>query len=125
MTRRTTARFLLPLLLITAGVTAGDTTAVVEIVIHGKYFIEPATVRVMAAVEPNTENRTLRIEADSEEMFRASDLTLNGADEKRLHVIVFKNLPAGAYTVRARVLSAKGVRGTAANSVLITGTGLK
>ena len=98
---------------------------IVEIVLNGKYYPEPATVRFVVAVEPDAENRTLRIEADSADMFQASEITLNGAEEKRLHAISFKNLQAGRYRLRATVLSNEAVRGTATDSVVVTGVGLR
>jgi hypothetical protein len=104
---------------------AGHAREVVDIVLHGKYFSEPATVRFMVAVEPDANNRTLRIEADSSDMFRASEISLNGADEKRLHTITFKNLAAGRYLLRAQVLSSKDVLGTATDDVVVTGMGLR
>jgi hypothetical protein len=98
---------------------------VVEITLHGRYFSEPATVRFIVAVEPNADNRKLRIEADSGEMFRASEVALMGAGEKRLHTFTLKNLSAGNYTLRAQVLSSHDVRGTATNEMVVTGMGLR
>jgi hypothetical protein len=43
-------------------------------------------------------------------MFRASELELEGANEKRLHSVEFKNLPAGNYILRAAVLGRVGYR---------------
>jgi hypothetical protein len=103
----------------------GGARDVVEIRLYGHYFAEPATVRITVAVEPDAENRALRIEADSEDMFRASDITLEGADEKRLHSLEFKNLPAGYYTLRAEVRSATAVRGMAMQEVVVTGSGVR
>lgn len=125
MKRRTIAWIVLPALLATAGAVPGDAREVVEILIHGRYFTEPATVRFTVAVEPDAQNRTLRIEADSPDLFRASDVALNGASEKRLHTITFKNLSAGYYTLRAQVFSAREVRGMATHEVVITGAGLR
>ncbi|MGH9255818.1 MAG: hypothetical protein ACRD3C_14755 [Vicinamibacterales bacterium] len=124
MKRRTIAWFL-PVLLITAGAVPGDAREAVEIVLYGRYFTEPATVRFMVAVQPDADNRTLRIEADSEDMFRASEVSLSGAGEKRLHTFTFKNLSAGHYTLRAQVLSSHEVRGMATSEVIVTGTGLR
>ncbi|HEY5619297.1 MAG TPA: hypothetical protein VIK60_15260 [Vicinamibacterales bacterium] len=123
--RRTIAWFIVPVLLITAGNVTGDAKDVVEIMLHGHYFTEPATVRFVVAVEPDADNRTLRIEADSSNMFRASEVSLKGADEKRLHTFTFKNLSAGDYTLRAQVLSSHDVRGTAMNEMVVTGMGLR
>ena len=113
------------LLAVTNGSAPGDAREVVDIVLHGKYFSEPATVRFMVSVEPDASNRTLRIEADSDHMFRASDIALSGADEKRLHTITFKNLAAGSSLLRAQVLSSRDVLGTATDDVVVTGMGLR
>lgn len=125
MNRRTLALIVCPALLLTAGVMPGHAGDVVDIVLHGRYFSEPATVRFMVAVEPNADNRLLRIEADSADLFRASEMTLSGAGEKRLHTVIFKNLPAGYYTVRAEVRSTSAVRGMDTQEVVVTGAGLQ
>jgi len=103
----------------------GSAADVVEIMLHGTYFSEPATVRFMVAVEPHEANRALWIEADSGDLYRASEIALSGAGEKRLHSMVFKNLTAGHYTVRAEVRSSNGVRGMATREVVVTGAGLQ
>ena len=126
MKRRTIAGMLFATVIaVTNGSGPSDAREVVEIVLHGKYFSEPATVRFMVAVEPEAENRTLRIEADSDDMFRASEISLNGVDEKRLHTITFKNLQAGHYLLRAQVFSSSDVLGTAQDDVMVTGMGLR
>lgn len=103
----------------------GDAAGVVELQLHGHYFAEPATVHVTITVEPDQANRLLRIEADSAQMFRASDITLNGANEKRIHTLQFKNLPAGHYTLRAEVHSASALRGAAQQELTVTGSGVR
>jgi hypothetical protein len=123
--RRVIASVIFAFIVLAGAAAPGQARNVVDIVLHGRYFAEPATVHFMVAVEPDQENRTLRIEADSQDMFRASELTLNGADEKRMHAITFKNLAAGYYTLRAQVLSSTDVRGTAMNEVVVTGMGLR
>jgi hypothetical protein len=106
-----------------SGTTRGDAREVVEIRLHGRYFIEPATVRILVAVEPDAENRALLIEADGDQMYRSSELALTGATEKRLHSIEFRNLPAGAYTLRAQVKSSHDIRGSATQDLVVTGSG--
>ena len=76
-----------------------------KIQISGHYFAEPATVDVLVAVEPNKDNRTLRLEADGDSFFRSSELELTGDTEQRFHNFMFKNIPAGEYVVRAVLLS--------------------
>ena len=123
MKRRTIAWTCLTGLLALAGATHGDARDVVEIRLHGRYFIEPATVRILVAVEPDAENRALLIEADGDQLYRSSELTLTGASEKRLHNIEFRNLPAGNYTLRAQVRSSHDVRGQASQDLIVTGSG--
>src|SRR5688572_31039680 len=107
--RRTLAGLSLTALFATLTLMPGDAAEVVELRLHGHYFAEPATVHVTIAVEPDANNRVLRIEADSHQMFRGSEIDLNGANEKRIHTIQFKNLPAGHYTLRAEVRSSTEV----------------
>jgi hypothetical protein len=104
------------------GANAPATAAgVLDITLKGAYFSEPATVQLTVAVEPNDANRTLRIEAESEGMFRSSEISLNGANEKRLHQIMLKNLRAGQYALRAEVRSSTGVRGVATRELVVIG----
>ena len=105
--------------------TPGSAADVVQIRLNGTYFSEPATVRFMVAVEPHEANRVLWIEADSTDLYRASEVSLSGAGEKRLHTLAFKNLTAGHYTLRAEVRSSSGVRGLATREVVVTGVGLQ
>lgn len=99
---------------------AGD---VVEIRLRGHYFSEPATVQITVAVEPDAANRVLRVEADGDRMYRSTEVTLLGDGDKRLHTVEFKNLPAGAYELRAEVLSSDRVRGMATQELLVAGVG--
>ena len=79
---------------------------------------------MIIAVEPNSENRTLRVEADGDNMFCSTEVTLAGDNEKRLHTIQFKNLAAGEYTLRAQVLSNSSVRSQAEQAIMVTGDGI-
>lgn len=102
---------------------AGHANDVVEIQLRGHYFAEPATVRITVVIEPDEKNRLLRIEADGERFYRASELVLSGAGEARVHNVMFKNLPAGSYELRAGVFSSDELRGMATEEVIVTGAG--
>lgn len=93
---------------------------VVELRLRGRYFSEPANVRITVAVEPDANNRSLVIEADGDRMFRSSEMALEGKSEQRIHTIEFKNLPAGNYVIRAQVRSNAEIRGSA-QQVLVVG----
>ena len=125
MNRRTLAWMSLTAVMTASTLAPGDASEVVELRLHGHYFAEPATVHVTVAVEPDAQNRVLRIEADSDQIFRASDISLDGADERRIHTILFKNLPAGHYTLRAEVRSSTAVRGSARQDLTVTGSGVR
>ena len=109
--------------LVTTAAVAGDAGEVVEIRLRGHYFSEPATVQITVAIEPAKDHRSLVIEADGERYFRSSELTLSGENYKRLHSIEFKNLPAGAYILRAEVHSSEDVLATATQDLVVTGVG--
>jgi hypothetical protein len=116
--RQTTTLGLL-ILIASGGVAALRAQGVVEIRMRGRYLSEPATVEITIAVEPNAHNRVLRVEADGEQLFRCTEVQLQGAKEQRIHVVEFKNLPAGYYAVRAQVLSGADVRGTAEHELVV------
>ena len=123
MTRlsRTIAWLLVLVLVGAAGATPGDAAEVISIIMKGTYFTEPATVRFLVAVEPNEENRFLWVEAESADLYRASEAPLNGAREKRLHGFVFTSLPGGEYMLRVEVRSMSAVRGLATRSIVVVG----
>lgn len=123
MTRRLITLAVFIAALMTTGARPGHAKEVVEILLRGHYFVEPATVQITVAVEPDAKNRSLRIEADGERLFRASQLSLDGATEKRIHAVEFKNLPAGNYILRAEVLGAEDVRGMAEQELVVSGSG--
>jgi hypothetical protein len=108
-----------------AATQVGNANDVVEIRLRGRYYAEPATVQITVAVEPDSQNRALRIEAESEQMFRSSELTLAGAAEKRIHTIEFKNLPAGNYSLSAQVFSTDDLRGVATQQLTVSGAGMR
>ena len=110
--------------LVALGGAAGSAKDDVEIRLSGRYFAEPATVQMIIAVEPSAENRTLRVEADGDNMFCSTEVQLAGDKAQRLHTIQFKNLMAGEYTLRAQVLSNSSVRSQATQEIMVAGDGI-
>ena len=92
---------------------------VVELRLRGRFYSTPATIRITVAVEPNADNRSLRIEADGDKLFRSSEVVLEGEQSRRLHTVEFKNLPAGNYTIRAAVMSSEDVRGAVEQHLVV------
>lgn len=101
----------------------GSAAEIVQIHLRGHYFSAPANVIVNVTIEPDAENHTLLIEADSDRFVRSSEMELSGAQEKRIHTIQFKNLPEGQYTLRAEVRSRTEVRGKATQELTVMGVG--
>jgi hypothetical protein len=103
------------------GAASAHTQERVEIRVRGRFFSEPATVLLTIAVEPDRNNRALLVAADSDRLFRSSEVALDGENSQRLHTLEFKNLPAGQYVLRAEVHSSDDVRGVA-EALLVVGT---
>lgn len=108
---------------IMAGGIATHASDVVQIRLRGHFFAEPATVQITVAIEPAENQRVLRIAADGERYFRASELTLEGENGKRLHSVEFKNLPAGTYMLVAEVFSNSEILGKATQQLVVTSSG--
>jgi hypothetical protein len=68
----------------------------------------PAHLVVRTMIEAVPQNRALRIVADSEEFFRASEVELDGDHAARMHIFEFRSLPPGSYLVTAILLGADG-----------------
>jgi hypothetical protein len=94
---------------------------VVEIRMRSYYYAAPATVSVVVAVEPGSNNRALVVEADGEDYYRSSEIELDGDKEKRFHTLQFTSLPAGSYVLRAQVLSTSKVLGKAEAELVVSG----
>ena len=75
------------------------------------YFLPAGSdLSVVVRVEPEEENRELTVFVDSGDYFRSSMEQLEGADAARAHQFRFKSLPAGQYSLVARLAGTKGVR---------------
>jgi hypothetical protein len=122
--RRPAAWTVLAVLIIASLAVPGSASQIVEIRLRGHYFSAPATVVVNIAIEPGVDNYRLVIEADSPKFFRSSKIELTGVDERRIHTIQFKNLPEGAYLLRAEVQSRTAVLGQASQELTVMGGGL-
>lgn len=123
--RRTLIWSIATALIVTVAAVSSPARQLVEIRLRGHYYAEPATVQITVAVEPAANHRALVVEADSPQYFRSSALPLDGESEKRLHTVEFKNLPAGAYTLRAELRSLDEILATATQDLVVTGTGGK
>jgi hypothetical protein len=119
MTRPFVLAAALTTLAIGSGTTIVRAQDIVEIRMRGRFYSEPATIRLTVAVEPDERNRTLVVQADGERLFRSSQVALDGDKGQRIHTVEFKNLPAGYYVLRAEVLSSAEVRGAAEQTLVV------
>jgi len=113
----------LTLAVMTLAVSGSDAREVVQIRLRGHFFAEPATVQITVAIEPASNQRLLRVSADGASYYRASEVTLDGERDKRLHVVEFRNLPAGDYMLTAEVMSSDAILGKATQGLVVTSTG--
>ena len=68
----------------------------------------PSTVIARAYVEPDADNRRLRVEADSGSFYRSSEVQLDGEKAPMLTEFRLKSLPSGEYTVMATLIDDMG-----------------
>ena len=68
----------------------------------------PATLRLFIKIEPNADNRLLRITADSGASFRSSELQLEGLDSPKSHLHVWNGLTPGDYCLEATLVRVTG-----------------
>ncbi len=61
----------------------------------------PATVIVLAMIEPDLENRAVEIVAESDDFYRSSLIQLDGDRSRRTNQLELRSLPPGEYEVRA------------------------
>ena len=73
-----------------------------------KVAFAPADLSVKAMVEADRANRSMQLEADSNEFYRSSEIQLDGEHAPRTTVFVFRGLPGGVYELRATVRGARG-----------------
>jgi hypothetical protein len=76
----------------------------------------PAHLIVRAMIEAVPQNRRLRIVAESDDFYRASEVELDGDKAARTNTFEFRSLPSGSYQVTAILLDADGRRRASART---------
>lgn len=89
----------------------------VEIDIRPAFTTAPGTFRVVVQIVPHEDNRELVIQADSADFYRASYIEVDGEYGARSYPLMLKGLPAGHYTITARLRGREGDR--AADSMVV------
>ena len=88
------------------------------------YSYEPATLTIQLSVEPHATNRKLLVVAESPELYRSSEVALEGDHAPRTSVVRYRSLPAGSYDVHAALIDVDGrVRASEMRNVTVMGMG--
>jgi hypothetical protein len=118
---RVRALFGVALLVIVTPAGAGEKLAMR---VSPAYSYEPASLTIQLSIEPDAENRLVRVTAESAQFLRSSDLALDGDRAPRTNMIWYRGLPAGDYDVRSLLLGARGEeRATVSQALSVLGTG--
>jgi hypothetical protein len=99
---------LVVLLVSVFGVFVGAKEQPLRLKVGPQLSFEPAAVRVIAYVRPDSNNRRLVVEADSGSHFTSSDWPVHGEQQPLATVVWLKNLPAGQYELRVRLEHGRG-----------------
>ena len=84
----------------------------------------PANLIVRVRIEPDADNRSLEIIADSEEFYRSSLIQLDGERAPRIIVLRFRGVPGGRYIVSGVLTDGAGrERASARRQVIVIPSG--
>ena len=84
----------------------------------------PGYLRSVIRVTPSAENRALRVEIDSDDYFRSSEIQLDGASAPMSHFIDWKQMPPGMYAITATLIGSEGTRATRQTRFRVAGPAL-
>ena len=110
------ARCLVVAMVLTATAVAGAKEPL-SIRVSPAFSFAPANLVIRTSVEPDAENRSLEVIADSAEFYRSSTITLEGDRAPKTTMVEFRSLPPGDYEVTA-VLIRRGQRRAIAHAHL-------
>jgi hypothetical protein len=68
----------------------------------------PANLVIRTSVDPDADNRTLEVVAESEDFYRASTVPLDGDHAPKTTQFEFRSLPPGEYAISVVVTGAGG-----------------
>ena len=74
------------------------------------FSFAPANLVIRASVEPDAQNRSIEVVADSENFYRASMVQLEGERSPKTMMFEFRSLPPGDYELTATVTGSTGQR---------------
>ena len=106
------------LLLAAVGMAAGGSSRL-SIKVSPAQALAPAFVRIQATVHPDAENRALRVVAQSDDFYRATEIQIEGDRGPSVRVVEFPGLPSGLYHVDVFLLGSVGQRAAASALVRV------
>ena len=74
------------------------------------FAFAPANLVIRTSVEPDAENRSMEVIADSAEFYRSSTIGIEGDRAPKTMMIEFRSLPPGDYEVTAMLIGVDGRR---------------
>ena len=83
------------------------------------FSFAPANLVIRASVEPDAQNRSLEVIADSEAFYRSSMIQLEGARAPKTMMFEFRSLPPGEYQLTATVTGSSGQRAITSATVTV------
>ena len=93
--------------LLLIALTAGAASRI-EVSVSPRYGFEPVNLVIAVITERHSDNRILRVVAESENFLTSSDRNLDGEDSPRVARFEFREVPAGAYNIRATLIGPDG-----------------
>jgi hypothetical protein len=72
------------------------------------FSFAPANLVIRTSVEPDADNRSMEVIADSPEFYRSSTIALEGDRAPKTTMIEFRSLPAGDYELTATLIGVDG-----------------
>jgi hypothetical protein len=73
-------------------------------------MLAPGHLVVQTIVEPDSANRAIQVIAESPDLYRSSELQLDGNSAPRKSTFEFKDLPSGTYEIHAMLLGSGGLQ---------------
>ena len=112
------------ILILTGTVRARTDEKTLAINVSPAVAFAPATLIVRARIEADSRNRAVEIVAESQDFYRASEMTLDGDKAPMTNVFELRSLPSGTYEIKATLLDAGGqARASVRSSVNIISSG--
>jgi hypothetical protein len=102
------------LLLLAAGTL--DASEPLSMAVSPAQSFAPTNLTIRVHVDPDPDNRTLEIVADSGGYYRSSQIQIDRADAPRTISIEIPNVPGGDYEVRGVLINSAGKRRAAART---------